>query len=65
MIGMSTDHWQVVNESLQRGEGMDETALASVTALRGRLDSLKQTHPSFAGISLSPDVERARQVTVA
>ena len=57
MIGTDLNHCQIVRETLAGTRAVDEQSLAALAVLRDKLARLKQTHPAFAGVTLSPQAE--------
>ena len=58
MIGIDSDHYQVVAESLAGKREVDEHTLDSVAVLAERLERVRGLDEAFAGIEFSPDVEQ-------
>jgi hypothetical protein len=69
MIGIDSDHYHVVAESLAGNREVDEHTFDSVAVLAERLERVRGLDEVFAGIEFSPDVEqlqsRARSAGVA
>ena len=57
MIGTDLNHCQIVSESLAGSRAVDEQALAALAVLTDRLARLKETNPTFASVTLSPQAE--------
>ncbi|MBN2180647.1 MAG: hypothetical protein JW715_01940 [Sedimentisphaerales bacterium] len=56
MIGMDSDHCQVVAESLRGQREVDNRTFAALAVLRERLERLKKIDGAFAEVTFSPDV---------
>ena len=52
-----TDHFRIVNESLNGSRQVDEQVFCSVAVLSERLERLQGLSQRFEGISFSPEVE--------
>lgn len=59
MAGM--DSFRIVNEALAGGRVVDEQTHAAVAVLAERLERLQQSSSLFAGIALSPHVNRLQR----
>ncbi len=60
MVGMDS-HCRVVGETLAGRRPLDEQTHASVAVLAERLERLQAGSSLFAGVTLSPYVQRLRQ----
>ena len=52
-----TDHFRIVNESLNGSRQADEQVFCSVAVLTERLERLRGLSEKFEGISFSPEVD--------
>lgn len=55
MIGMDSNHCQIVEKSLKGQRNADEQTFESISVLRERLKNLG---PAFAEVAFSPHVEK-------
>jgi hypothetical protein len=58
MIGMDSNHYQIVAESLAGEKEIDEQTYASLAVLSERLERLKQLNDVFSGVAFSSAVEK-------
>ena len=58
MLGMDSDHCQVVAESLKGHREVDDHTFAALAVLSERLERLKKIDEAFSGVTFSPDVEQ-------
>jgi hypothetical protein len=56
MIGMDSDHYQIVAESLGGKREVDESTFDALAVLSERLERVRDLDEAFAGIEFSPDV---------
>jgi len=56
MIGIDSDHYNVVAESLSGKREVDEHTFDSLAVLSERLERARGLDGAFAGIEFSPDV---------
>ena len=56
MIGMDSEHFQVVAESLKGERQVDDHTFAALAVLSERLERLKKIDEAFSGVTFSPDV---------
>ena len=56
MIGMDSEHFQIVNESLSGERAADEQTFASLTILGERLERLKALGEGFTDVAFSSAV---------
>ena len=56
MIGMDSDHCQVVAESLKGERQVDDHTFAALAVLSERLERLKRINEDFSSVTFSPDV---------
>ena len=61
MIGMDSNHCRTVRESLEGKRELDEHTFAAIAVLSERLERLKNSNSTFAGISFSPAVEKLQK----
>ena len=52
-----TDHFRIVNESLNGSRQVDEQVCCSIAVLSERLERLQGLSEGFEGISFSPEVD--------
>ena len=66
-MGMESNHCRIVAESLTGSRKVDEKTYASLAVLDERLERLRNTSETFAGIEFSPDAARllSRKNTIA
>lgn len=57
MIGMDSNHCQIVEKSLSGQRALDEETLSSLAILTERLERVRKLGKSFANIEFSPAVE--------
>ena len=58
MIGMDSEHFRIVNESLNGERVVDEQALASLAVLNERLKRLKALSEGFSDVAFSSAVKK-------
>jgi len=58
MIGMDSDYFKIVKESVEGQREVDEETFASVAVLSDRLSRLKSLGERFSGVSFSCAVEK-------
>ena len=56
MLGMDSDHCQVVSKSLKGQRKVDDHTFAALAILSERLERLKTMDEAFSGVTFSPDV---------
>jgi len=61
MIGMDSDHCQIVAESLSGQRAVDEQTFASLSILSERLGRLKKVSSRFDSVSFSPAVKEFKR----
>jgi len=62
MIGMDSNHCQIVEKTLTGERAVDEQAFASLTILTERLERLKKLGKAFSNVTFSSAVKKlARQ----
>lgn len=65
MIGMDSNHCQVVSESLAGDRAVDEQTFVSLAVLAERLEGLKRASRAFAGVEFSQHVEKLKDSSPA
>ena len=55
MIGMDSNHCQIVGKSLSGKKEVDEQTFASLEILSERLERVKKLGKGFSGVSFSPE----------
>ena len=60
MIGMDSDHCQIVGKSLSGERAVDEQTFVSLSILTERLSRLKKLNSRFDSIRFSPAVKRLK-----
>ncbi len=65
MIGMDSNHCQVVSESITGKRKVDDNTFASIDVLSERLGRIKKFGSAFAGISFSPEVQKLQRRVMA
>ncbi len=65
MIGMDSNHCQVISESITGKRKVDYRTFASIDVLSEKLEHLKKFDSAFAGISFSPEVQKLQRRVMA
>ena len=67
MIGMDSDHCQIVGKSLSGERAVDEQTFVSLAVLSDRLGRLRKVNKVFGSVAFSPAVEefKRQEKTVA
>jgi len=60
MIGMDSNHCQIVERSLAGERAVDEQTFASLTILTERLERLKKLDKTFSNITFSSAVKKLK-----
>lgn len=60
MIGMDSNHCEVVRESIAGKRTIDEQTLASLAILSERLERLKKLDKVFSAVEFSPAVKKLK-----
>jgi len=58
MIGMDSNHCQIVEKSLNGQRNADEKTFEAIAVLSERLERLKKLGPAFTEVAFSPHVKK-------
>lgn len=65
MIGMDSNHCQIVSESITGKRSVDYRTFASIDVLSEKLERVKKFDSAFSGISFSPEVQKLQHRVMA